>query len=290
MKKIYKEIILGIAVVLLSVFCWWVLKYAFYNGSSGISHVWLGLTIFVLFGVALCLAMLLIKNKFILFGSFGLALLLFFIFFNNKLIYYSIALIIFFGVFSFAANRIKKEEEVQVTLNFWRIWKRGLPWLITALCLIIATIYYFSPGAFQPKQAKINLPPKIINLIITPIQGLIKEKLPKGVSLDSKIGQIIPPEQWSEMEKQLGVKINKNDTGKDVIYKVIDFQIRNALGSFAKFIPLGIAIGLFISLKLVSLIYVPIVVLLSWLILKLLMFVKFVRVERETKEVETVVL
>jgi hypothetical protein len=88
----------------------------------------------------------------------------------------------------------------------------------------------------------------------------------------------------------LGVKINKNDTGKDVIYKVIDFQIRNALGSFAKFIPLGIAIGLFISLKLVSLIYVPIVVLLSWLILKLLMFVKFVRVERETKEVETVVL
>lgn len=290
MKKLNKEIILGAVMVLLTVFFWWCLRCVFYVGNLGFDSWFLVLGIFVMFGIALCLAMLLIKNKTILFGSFGLALLLFFIFFNNKPTYYLIALIILFVSFVWAQSLVKREEQVRVNLNFWRIWKRGLPWLITALCLIIATIYYFSPGIFQIKQAKINLSPKIINFIITPIQGLIKEKLPKGVSLDSKIGQIIPADQWPEMEKQLGVKIDKNDTGKDVIYKVINFQLRNALGSSAKFIPLGIAVGLFISLKLVSLIYVPILILFSYLVLKLLIVVKFVKLEKETKEVETVKL
>lgn len=276
--------------VLLTACFWWFLKYVFYIGGLTASCWISGGVLFFLWGVSVCLVMLLIKNKFILFGSFGLALLLFFVFLNNEPFYYLVVLILLFLAFLIASKKIKREEEMQVNLNFWRIWKRGLPVLITASSLLIATIYYFSPGVFQPKQAKINLSPKIINLIITPIQGLIKEKLPKGVSLDSKIGQIIPADQWPEMEKQLGVKIDKNDTGKDVIYKVIDFQIRNALGSFAKFIPLGIAVGLFISLKLASLIYVPVLILFSWLALKLLIATKFVKLEKETKEVETVKL
>jgi len=290
MKQLHKEIILGAIMVLLTACFWWFLKYVFYIGGLTASCWISGGVLFFLWGVSVCLVMLLIKNKFILFGSFGLALLLFFVFLNNEPFYYLVVLILLFLAFLIASKKIKREEEMQVNLNFWRIWKRGLPVLITASSLLIATIYYFSPGVFQPKQAKINLSPKIINLIITPIQGLIKEKLPKGVSLDSKIGQIIPADQWPEMEKQLGVKIDKNDTGKDVIYKVIDFQIRNALGSFAKFIPLGIAVGLFISLKLASLIYVPVLILFSWLALKLLIATKFVKLEKETKEVETVKL
>lgn len=276
--------------VLLAVFFWWFLKSVFYNGSLTTACWILGGILFILFGIALCLAMLLIKNKLILFGSFGLSLLLFYTFFNNKPIYYSVALIILFGSFVFAVSRIKREEEVQVDLNFWRIWKRGLPMFISALCLLIAAVYYFSPGIFQPKETKINLSPKTLNLIIKPIQTLIKEKLPEGVSLDSNIDQIIPQAQWPELEKQLGVKIDKTDTGRDVIYKIVDFQIRNALGSFAKFIPIGIAVGLFISLKLASLVFVPFLILSTWLTLRLLVAIKFAKFEIETKEVETVKL
>ena len=295
MSRDSKEIILGSAVVILGLFFWWFLKYVFYSASwrSGnlTASCWIsGGVLFFLWGVSVCLVMLLIKNKFILFGSFGLTLLLFFIFFNNKPIYYLIASIILFGAFCFASNRIKKEEEVQVNLNFWRIWKRGLPILITVFCLLISLIYYFSPEIMHAKEIKIKIPEKIFNVVIKPIEGLIKEKLPEGIDLDSQISKFLPSDQIKELEKQFGIKVGKTDIGRDVLYKLVDYQLNNITGPYKEFIPLGLAIGLFITLKIASLIYMPIVILFSYLVLKLLLVVKFVKFEKETREVETVKL
>ena len=277
MKQLHKEIVLGAIMVLLAVFSWWCLKCVFYNGNYVLGSWCLVLGIFILFGIALCLTMLLIKNKIILFGSFGLALLLFFIFFNNEPFYYLIVLILLFLAFWLTSKKIKKEEKI-----------RGLPIFITALILLISLVYYFSPELMNKKETKIKIPQNVFNLAIKPIEGLIKEQLPEGVDLDSEVSKFLPTAQIRDLEQQFGVKINNKDIGRDVLYKLVDYQLNNLAGPYKKFIPLGLAIGLFITLKIVSLIYVPIVIMLSWLMLKILMLIKFVKIEKETKEVEAV--
>jgi len=290
MQKTYKEIILGIAVVLLGVFSWWFIKYVFYIGGLTVScWIWGGI-LFVLFGIAICLAMLLIKNKTVLLGSVGLWILSFFIFFNKELFYYLIVLIFLFLMSWAASRKIKKEEEIQVNLNFWRIWKRGFPIFITALILVVSMVYYFSPGLMNKQGAKISIPGKYLDAVLSPLEGLIQERLPDGISLDSDANKILLPDQKKELETKFGIKIEEGDTGRKVLYTIIDYQLNNVTGAYQYLIPLGLAIGLFITLKIVSILYVAMVIMLSWLMLKLLIIFKFAKFEKVQKEVETVTI
>lgn len=290
MQKLHKEVILGSAVVLLDFLCWWLLKSIFYGNNYFVDHWALVVGIFILFGIVSCLAMLLIKDKRILLGGFFVGLLLFLIFFNDKLLYYGIVLILLFLAFLSGSRKIKKEEKVQVDLDYWRIFKRGLPIFITALILVISMVYYFSPGLTRKSTTKINVPEKTMNTILKPLEGLIEEKLPLGINLDSNANEILSKEQKNELETKFGIKIGKQETGRQVLYKIIDNQINNVTGAYQYLIPLGLAVGLFITLKIISILYVAVVIMLSWLAIKILMKLKFVKFEKIQKEVETVSL
>jgi len=251
----------------------------------------MGGVLFLLFGIALCLAMLLIKNKAILFGAMGLASVLFFIFFNDEPFYYLIVLILLVLAFITATRKIKREEEVQVSLNFWRIWKRGLPIFLTALILVISMVYYFSPEPKKFQQKEVYISRSNFNLILKPLEDLISERLPQGIpSLDAEAIKSLSSEQINDLQNQYSVEVKKGDTIRDVLYKLVNFQLNSATGPYKKFIPFGLAVGLFITLKIVSILYVAIVIMLSWLFLKLLIMFKFARFEKVQKEVETVVL
>ena len=290
MQKLHKEVILGTAVVLLSFFCWWLLKSVFYGNNYFTSHWALVVGTFILFGIANCLAMLLIKDKRILFGGFSIGTLSFLIFFHDKVQYYLIVLILLFLAFISASKKLKKEEEVQVNLDYWRIFKRGLPIFITALILVISMVYYFSPGLMDKKTSKITIPDGAIDTTLKPLEGLIQEKLPLGINLDSDANKILQDTQIQELQTKFGIKIEKTDTGRRVLYKIIDNQINNVTGAYQYLIPLGLAVGLFITLKIVSILYVAIVIMLSWLTVNILVKLKFVQFEKIQKEVETVSL
>lgn len=291
MKQLHKEIILGCVVVLLGVFCWYFLKYVFYVGGLTTGcWIWGGI-LFILFGIALCLAMLLIKNKAILFGSIGLISALFFIFFHDEPLYYLVVLLLLFLAFVTATRKITKEEEVQVNLNFWRIWKRGLPILLTALILVISLVYYFSPEPKKFQQKEIYISRSNFDLVLKPLEGLISERLPKEiVNLDDEAIKSLSTEQIRDLKNQYSIEVKKGDTVKNVLHKLVNFQLNSVTGPYKKFIPFGLAVGLFITLKIVSILYVAIVVMLSWLFLKLLIMLKFAKFEKVQKKVETVKL
>ncbi len=162
--------------------------------------------------------------------------------------------------------------------------------LITALILVISLVYYFSPELMNKRDTRINIPKNVFNAVLKPIEGLIGEKLPQGINLDSDVDKILNSEQRADIERQFGIKINPGDTGRDILYKLVDFQLNNITGPYRYLIPLGLAIGLFIALKIISILYVAVVIMLSWLTLKLLIVLKFIKIEIETKEVETVKL
>lgn len=255
MKKLHKEIILGAVMLLFGVFSWWFIKYIFYIGNLTLGCWISGIILLILWGIALCLAMLLIDDKKILYGSFFLTLVAFGMFFNNEPFSYLIVLVVLFLIFWFATNRIRKEEGVRIKLDFWWIWKRGFPLLVTGLILAVGFVYYFSPQLTELKQVEFRVPKQAIDTII--------KELPAGWVLDFDSNQLL---------------------------KTINSTINKTIDPYKKFIPLGIAIGLVIGLKIVSFIYVGIVILFSWLILKLLTILKFVKTEIIKKEVETVSL
>jgi hypothetical protein len=290
MSKLQKQLILGFAVVLLGLFSWYFLKYVFYIGNLTLSCWISGIILLIVWGIALCLAMLLIDNKAVLYGSFIITLALFFIFFTNQAFYYFIFLLIALLCFWAGSRRVRKEEEAQVRFNFWRIWKRGLPIVITGLILVVALLYYFSPSLMKMKQVEFKISRNTFNLVITPLEDLIEKRLPGTVELDAEATKIMSQEQIKELEEKYGITVKKEDTGKDILYQLVNFQLTNATGPYRKFIPIGLAIAMFIGLKIASIIYVALVVLLSWLALELLMVLKFVKTKMETKEVETIKL
>lgn len=291
MPKLQKEIILGAVMTLLGVFSWYFLKYVFYIGNLTLT-CWLGgIALFVFWGIFLCLAMLLIDNRKILYGSFIIILIAFGMFFNNEPFYYFIGMLILLIAFGLAVWKIRQEEKVQVNLNFWRIWKRGFPFLVTALILVIALVYYFSPMLEQVNQREIRLPRKIFDVVIEALSGLIEERLPEGIdSLDVEAGKILTPEEINELEIRYNIEIKEGETAKDFLYKLVNFQINNVRGPYKKYIPIGLAITLFLVLRAVAVVYIAFVVLFSWLVLELLIALKFVKTELEPKEVETVKL
>ena len=113
------------------------------------------------------------------------------------------------------------------------------------------------------------------------------------------VNLLFPSKEWvdktqylAELEAFKWPTFNPSDTNQNrkVLYKIIDYQINNVTGAYQYLIPLGLAIGLFITLKIISLLYVAIVIMLSWLVLKLLIALKFAKFEKIQKEVETVKL
>jgi energy-coupling factor transporter transmembrane protein EcfT len=249
------------------------------------------MVLLIFWGIALCLAMLLIDDKKVLYGSFILILIGFAMFFNNEPFYYLIGLIILLIAFRLAVWKIRKEEKIQVNLNFWRIWKRGLPILITALILLVALVYYFSPGLERMEQKEIKIPRKVFDFIIEPLAGLIEKRLPQEIeSLDVEADKILTPEQLGELKQQYNISLIEGDTIRDFLYELVDFQLNNVITPYKKFIPIGLAIALFFALRAVAMIYMALVIMLSWVFLKLLILLRFIKVEIETKEVETIKL
>jgi len=291
MKKPQKEILLGFIMLLLGVFSWYFLKYVFYIGNLSITCWVFGVVLFIFWGVSMCLAMLLIDNRKILYGSFILILISFAMFFNNEPFYYLIGLLILFLAFWIDTWKIRREEHVQINLNFWRIWKRGLPILITALVLVISLVYYFSPGLEVLAQKDIRIPRNIFDGVIGGLAPLIEKKLPENMkSLDVEVDRILTPEEIEELEIKYDIILSNNTTTKDLLYELVNYQINGARGPYKKFIPIGFAIALFLALRIVSVFYISLVIILSWAFLRILILLNFVKIEIETKEIETVKL
>jgi len=289
MQTKHKEIVLGIILVLFSFLCWWMLKLAFYDNDSSFGTWILTFGSFVLFGIAICLAMLLIKNKIIYLIAFSLMFVSFLIFFNYQILYYAIAFIVLFVAYLIAFKNINNNQKEHIKINFYRIWRGGFPLFITALSLLIAVIYYFSP-ALARLDTDVKIPRPVFNVVASFVSGLIKTQLPEGVTLDGNTYKMLSKEQIRDFEKKYNIKIGTQDTIQDDLYKVVNAQINKAGSGYKRSIGYGLAIALFLSIKIISIPYVAIVILLSWLVIKILIKIKFVKFEKIQKEVEIISL
>jgi len=69
------------------------------------------------------------------------------------------------------------EKEQRLVLRLRKIWKRGLPWAITGIALMIALVYYFNP-LININQEKIEIPTEVFKFLLKPASGIVGKMIP----------------------------------------------------------------------------------------------------------------
>ena len=119
------------------------------------------------------------------------------------------------------------------------------------------------------------------------INNLIYEEIKERTK---KLSQTERLKQRKEYSEKLGIDIEGNETLNVLLYKLANSQLNNISTKYKRYIPITLAVGLFFVLRLLSLFLVPLIALISWLIIKALILVKFVRVSVKKIDMECIEL
>jgi signal transduction histidine kinase len=230
------------------------------------SWVWPSFGFFILL-IFLSLNWLLTKSKAILLITLFFILISFFFSFGLKLEYLAVFFVAFL-LFYFGSQRAIDEKEARIKIGVVKILRRGLPFILTGLSLIIATAYYFSPLALTG-QNEIIIPRPLFDRVIEPIIVRFEQQLP--------INQI---------SKQFGISLEKeagiaNQELKDNLYQSLNQEINRQSQAYKQYFPLGLAAGLFFALKAIGIPFMWLIILLSWLIFKILVSLGAIKIQEQ---------
>jgi len=256
-NRITQSVVAGLA-TLISAVSWIGLKNIL---SGGNNWLWpcLGFLILLIF---LCLHWLLTKSKAVLLITLVLIFISFFFIFSFKLEYLAV-LFIAYSFFLFGSWRAISEKEVRIKLQVDKIFRRGLPCILTGLALVITAAYYFSPLALQNRE-QIKIPRFLFDIIIQPITKTFEGQIP-----------------ISQLSEQLGLTLTGDEKFEDILYQVINQEINKYGQAYQQYFPLGLAIGFFLTLKAIGFIFMWLVILLSWLIFKVLVVAGAIKIQEQ---------
>jgi hypothetical protein len=147
-----------------------------------------------------------------------------------------------------------------------------------------------SPDLYRIIQSKgISLETLDLNQILTnpEIAEFLREEIKKKTE-SSSVDQLAW--QRAEFSEKLDIEIEEGETLNDILYKLANAQISGINGDYQQYIPIALAIGLFFSLRILVIVIVPIIVLLSWLAIKILIKIKYLTTNRQSVKIETIEL
>jgi hypothetical protein len=256
-NRITQSVILGLT-TLVAAASWAGLKNILLGNGN---WIWpsIGFLILLIF---LSLSWLLVKSKVILLTTVSIILVCFFFSFVFKL-EYLIALFIALLFFVFGSFRAINEKKVRIKLKVDKILRCGLPTVLTGLALVMAMAYYFSPLALQG-QDQIRVPRFLFDIVVQPMAKTLEEQIP-----------------ISQFSEQFGISLKGDESFQDVLYQVVNQEINKHGQPYRQYFPLGLALGIFFALKVVSIPFKWLVILLSWLIFKILVSIGAIKIQEQ---------
>ena len=233
--------------------------------------VW-ALIAFLLLGIFVALAYLMEDQIVFLYGL-SLAIMLPFLFFlkpNISAVFALLALLFFL----LAGRQANGEKLLRLKFAPIVILRRGLAPAITGLAIMSSLIFYGAPLA-QSLGNDISVPRRLFDAVAGPaVKFALQMNLPAGMEAKS-----LP----TEFEKQ------KTDF-LDKIYVSLNEQIEIAGRSLKKWIPLGAAVSLFFTFKVIGMILSWFITLLTWLVFKILLWSGVIRIEKVAAEKEIITI
>lgn len=257
-NRITQALIMTAASLIIDVNWTWVEK--FFKGENNWILLIIGFTVFL---ICLCLTWLLTeRSKIVLIISF-LVILLSYLFIFNFTVKYLIVSIIVFILFLIATFQAIKEKDENLHISCFKIFKAGLPLIITGFALTLAAAFYGSSYAHPGPDIKI--PRQIYNAFISPLIAPIKPQTVQPDGLKSAFLQANP-----EILEQFDIKLKGDESAEDIIYLLVNKQITKLLQPFQQYLPLILTIGFFSIVKTIGFILMYIIIFLSWMIFRIL--------------------
>lgn len=207
---------------------------------------------------------------------------------------------------AFAIHGIRKEYTFSIGFSVSKTAKAGLPIFFTVASLIIS-IFYLSElstekalAAFFPKSA-LNFTLKNISGSLESITGI------PGVSPDATVDQIlvkllrqkfgsqdIPLSavalQRGEFAQKYGINVKGDEKISDVFYRAVTDYISRLLGPYQRYLPFAAAAAFFFAFKTLTILLYYATVFFTFLLIKLMLWSKILRSEKQQMEVEKLML
>ncbi|MBL7141612.1 hypothetical protein ISS21_00735 [Patescibacteria group bacterium] len=174
-----KHLILALFMFLATILFWGYLS-LFFKSVSGahLGYLALGWLVFL---IIFSLLNVLIKSRNLIYACFIISLGCFFLFFpfSPELVAgsYLVGLLLFLLCLVIGTELMLLEKKQRLILCLRKIWKRGLPWAITGIALMIALVYYFNP-LININQEKIEIPTEVFSFILKPASGIVTKMIP----------------------------------------------------------------------------------------------------------------
>ncbi|MFH0852148.1 MAG: hypothetical protein V1845_00885 [bacterium] len=279
-------------IIIFSLFAWHNLRDLLYDPGEG--NIIATLAVFLLL-TGLMGALI------VLFNSLGLLVLasaisfgLFIPTFPFKPVYL-LALAVAVAIMAAGLQHAIREKNIHLRIQALDIAKPALAMFFTALAVIVSVTLYFSPPA-QGLSVEIKIPRPLFDIVLKATIGFFSSEQ-SGQSNQIAFSPLgisgLPEISPQDINRALGGgslemdKVFTQET-KDGLYKTMNEQINFFVRSYKRYLPLGFAIALFLSLKAVSFIFVGLSVLLSHLIFTLMKGLKFVTIRKEMAEKEII--
>lgn len=255
-----KQAVLIIAVGIISAGFWFTLKPLF--ESQDVLQNWFvwfwPFVLGILFLATLCLSFVLLTRSWRLL-AIGLNLLIFLIFFGwSYILIGGAALSLLFQLA--AANNIAGEKVNHLKFSLRSIIRPGMARLVTAVLILVSFGYFLSGGVQASAETK---------------------KLPEGVQ---RTIQIIVGNYLGETSSGVDNPNLRARTSREIIS-----QLNQFLKPYFKFLPPVLAFGLFLILQGLSVIFIWLSIFLAFIIFAIMKTTGWVKIEKGSKEAETVI-
>lgn len=262
------------------------------------------------------LAALFIENKWLIHSSTILSVGTPYLFIQaNTTVVALLAITLFFS--AFAVYRIRKEFIFSLGFNLSKTTKAGLPIYFTVASLLIST-FYFS-NITEEKALSSILPKSAVGFALKNLSGplgsltglnlpalnpeaTVDEVLLKLVEEELKsqgvtISRLSRPEllaaiavQREGFAKNFGIKLKGQEKLGDILYSTISQRIEELLGPYKKYLPVASAVAFFLAFKTFTIPFYYLTTLVVFLLIKIMVWSKILRSEKQQIEVERLTL
>lgn len=227
------------------------------------------------------------------------------------------ALVISLGLALFAIHHIHKEHSLSLGFSISKMTKTGLPIYFTVVSLIIS-IFYF--GSITEEKAFSSILPKpVLNLVLKnlsgPLGSLTDLDLPAlnpEATIDEVLLKLVEKQlqsqdvamarlshqgilsavaaQREELAKNFGIKLKGQEKIGDVLYGTMSQRVEELLGTYKKYLPAASAIAFFLAFKTFTIPVYYLTTLVIFLLIKIMVWSKILRSEKQQIEVERLTL
>lgn len=270
---------------------WSNLKEILLNGS-GFGGIILTAALFLLVMAIFAIVVLLFNSWKTLAPAAGLILLAYLLVFG----YHWAHLAVFAAGLSLilaGVAEVKREKAVHIKVLPAQITKPASGALFTVLALAVSVVIYFSPPA-QGLKAEIKIPRPLFDVVLNSMTGFIENQAKdflRGQSdlLISGMSRV-SGQQLSQIEGAGELDLDQILTPKDrdSLYQMISQQINFFIQPYKKFLPYGLAVAVFFSLKTIGFIFVWLAGLMTSLIFAVLKALGAVNIGKEMVEREKI--